>query len=65
MASAGDKTLQRARRMGDVEFEALKVHFDQLPQHFGTAPSTYRGVFPSALYIEIIKIFHFNKIKSR
>ena len=37
------------RRMGDVEFEALKVHFDQLPQHFGTAPSTYRRVLTSTL----------------
>ena len=27
--------------MGDLEFEALKVHFEELPQHFRTAPSTY------------------------
>jgi len=27
--------------MGDVEYEALKVHFEKLPQHFRAAPSTY------------------------
>ena len=53
MVAAADNN-SIARRMGDVEFEALKVHFDQLPQHFGTAPSTYRGVLRLTMYNIII-----------